>query len=211
MKNILMFGDSNLWGYIAPTEERYPFDVRCPGRVQALLGGEYRVIEDALNGRTYACDDCMFGNKNGTEQLMVALECHRPLDLVCVMLGSNDLKTRFGMTPADVAYAAANMVIRIKSFNYVTHRAPEILIVTPPEITEDIFRAPFGEMFGERAIEYSRRLPAAFDAFLPQFGVHLLHASAVCRPGTEDGLHLEPEGHAALAEALAREIRKIIG
>ncbi|MEA4824346.1 MAG: GDSL-type esterase/lipase family protein [Clostridiaceae bacterium] len=216
MKNILIFGDSNMWGYIAPTEERYPYGVRCPGRVQAILGGDYRVVEDALNGRTYACADCMFGDKNGTEQLMIALECHRPLDLLCVMLGTNDCKSRFAMTPTEIAYAAANMVIKVKNFNYVTHKCPEILLITPPEITGDIHKAPFGEMFGDRAIELSRRLPAAFDALLPpnggsQFGAHLFHASAVCRPGTEDGLHLDARGHAALAEALAREIRGILG
>ncbi len=211
MKNILVFGDSNTWGYLPPQEDRYPYDVRYPGRLQMLLGEKYHVIEDGLNGRTVALDDSMFGNKNGTEQLKIALECHRPLDLLIVMLGSNDLKKRFSMTACDIAFEMVHLILTVKSFNYIVHRCPEILIVSPPYIGDAWDRSMFSDMFGKEAYDKSRELAGWYQKLLPGFGARVFDAAQVCEAGPIDGLHLDPAGHRKLADALFTEVKNIIG
>ncbi len=104
MKKILCYGDSNTWGHIPVTGGRYGDDVRWTGVLQAALGEGYRVIEEGLNGRTTVHDDPIEGvYKNGKHYLIPCLESHRPLDLVIMMLGTNDLKMRFSLPPSDIA------------------------------------------------------------------------------------------------------------
>ena len=97
MRRILCFGDSNTWGYDPATGERFDEQTRWTGVLQAALGGDYTVIEEGLNGRTTVWDDPIEGHKNGHEYLVPCLETHRPLDLVVLMLGTNDLKRRFSL------------------------------------------------------------------------------------------------------------------
>ena len=92
MKNILCFGDSNTWGYEPLVARRYPADVRWPGVLQNSLGSDYRVIEEGLNGRTTFINEDERPLRSGSDVLPIILESHRPLNLVVVMLGTNDLK-----------------------------------------------------------------------------------------------------------------------
>ncbi|MBQ9959278.1 MAG: acylhydrolase, partial [Oscillospiraceae bacterium] len=94
-KRILCYGDSNTWGYIGGVGERFGRDVRWTGRLQTLLGSDYTVIEEGLNSRTTVWDDPVEMHKNGYTYLMPCLQTHRPLDLVIIMLGTNDLERRF--------------------------------------------------------------------------------------------------------------------
>ena len=97
-KRILCYGDSNTWGYMV-TGGRFPEDVRWPMRLQMLLGDGYTVIEEGFNGRTTVFDDPVEGgHKSGLTYLPPCVMSHSPLDLIIIMLGSNDLKKRFGMT-----------------------------------------------------------------------------------------------------------------
>ena len=92
MKRILCYGDSNTWGFIPGTGERYPADVRWPGVLAALLGRGVHVVENGINGRTTAIDDPGYPCRNGKEGLGYALLAEKPFDLVILMLGTNDLK-----------------------------------------------------------------------------------------------------------------------
>jgi len=93
MKNILAFGDSLTWGYIAGLRERHPFDVRWPNVLAAGLDGKARVIEEGHNGRTTVFDDpTTLDDRNGANVLPVMLSTHQPLDLVIILLGTNDIK-----------------------------------------------------------------------------------------------------------------------
>ena len=52
-KRIVCFGDSNTWGYIPVTGERYDETIRWPARLQEMLGYERcTVVEEGLTGRT---------------------------------------------------------------------------------------------------------------------------------------------------------------
>ena len=93
MKNILAFGDSLTWGFIAGSFERHPFDVRWPNVLAAGLHGKARVIEEGHNGRTTVFDDpTTLDDRNGAKALPMLLSTHTPLDLVIIMLGTNDIK-----------------------------------------------------------------------------------------------------------------------
>ena len=107
MKSILCYGDSNTWGYDPQTRSRFPHDVRWTGVLASSLGTGYRVVEEGLNGRTTRWDDPIEAGRNGLTFLQPCLESHLPLDLVIVMLGTNDLKQRFGLSASDIAQSAA--------------------------------------------------------------------------------------------------------
>ena len=98
MKNILCFGDSNTWGYSPLDKSRHPIDRRWTGMLQQALGPEHRILEQGLNGRTTFKNEEGEDAKpmrSGSQALPMILESQRPLDLVIVMLGTNDVKNRF--------------------------------------------------------------------------------------------------------------------
>ncbi|MCW5845462.1 MAG: hypothetical protein KIT77_29690, partial [Caldilinea sp.] len=103
MKRILCFGDSNTWGYDPVSQDRYARNARWPGVLRQQIGAGYEVIEEGLNGRTTVWNDPIEGYKNGRDYLIPCLETHRPLDLVIILLGTNDLKKRFSLSAYDIA------------------------------------------------------------------------------------------------------------
>ena len=96
-KTILCYGDSNTWGYDPVNACRYDRNIRWPGVLQKELGQAYYVKEEGLCGRTTVWDDPVEGHKNGLKQLTPILHSHCPLDLVVIMLGTNDLKMRYSV------------------------------------------------------------------------------------------------------------------
>ncbi len=104
MKTVLCYGDSNTWGSDPETGERFAPDVRWPGVLRRSLGEGYWVIEEGLGGRTTVRDDPIEGaHKNGRAYLRACLESHKPIDLMTIMLGTNDLKARFAASASDIA------------------------------------------------------------------------------------------------------------
>ena len=97
MKTVVCFGDSNTWGYMPSGEGRYPFEKRWTTIVQRELGDNYFVIPEGLNGRTTVFEDPVEGDKSGLSHLSTILETHKPMDLIVILLGTNDLKNRFGL------------------------------------------------------------------------------------------------------------------
>lgn len=210
MKTVLCYGDSNTYGYIPETGMRYPRDVRYPGVLQKLLGDEYAVIEEGCNGRTTIYGESNEEWKNGLDYLKPCLNSHKPVDIVVMMLGSNDLKTFFNLTADRIAYGAGVLVDVIQEFmpekqGYV----PKILLISPPEIGENIARSPFYGEFDEKSIEESRRFPECYRALAEEKGCLYLNAAEYIKPSEFDSLHLTPEGHRILAEKVAEVVRGI--
>ena len=130
MKTILCYGDSNTYGYNPANGMRYPKNVRWPGCLGILLGNEYEVIEEGCNGRTTVFDDPIEGWKNGLDYLRPCLNTHKPIDLVIMMLGSNDLKEVFGAEAKDSAAGAATLVdVIIKFTEEKQGFVPKILFI----------------------------------------------------------------------------------
>ncbi|HBI63697.1 MAG TPA: acylhydrolase [Clostridiales bacterium] len=215
VKTIVCYGDSNTHGYDPLTGGRYDYAVRWPGQLQRLLGQDYYVVEEGLNSRTTVCDDpCYDDNKNGAALLPAIVKTHMPIDLLIVMLGSNDMKLRFHMGAADIARGAALLVQSAKAVSAAKSAdgtACEILLTAPPAITEDLRNGDGIAEFGERAMHVSAELSERYARAAHEAGVHFFDAAAVVRPSSADGLHLTPEGHTALARAMAEQCRSILG
>ena len=98
MINILCYGDSNTFGSIPKENKRYSINERWTGRLQNILGNDYRIIEEGLGGRTTVFDDPFEPGRNGIAYIEIALETHKPLDLIILALGTNDVKAHFSAT-----------------------------------------------------------------------------------------------------------------
>ena len=208
MKTILCYGDSNTWGYNAEDACRFAPDVRWPGVMRNMLGEEYLVTEEGLNGRTTVWDDPIEGYKNGREYLIPCLETHKPLDLVILALGINDLKQRFSVSAWDIAAGAGVLVDIVKQSQAGPNgTAPKALLVSPPVVGK---LTEFAEMF-EGAPDKSRRLGEHFRRVAAERGVPLLDLAGIVTTTDLDGIHLEADQHRRLGETMAAKVREIIG
>ena len=210
MKNILCFGDSNTFGS-DPHGGRHPYGVRWTGRLQQLLGDGYRVIEEGCGGRTTVFEDEIELGRCGRTSLPVCLSTHKPLDLVILMLGTNDLKARFSLTGWDLRQAMEQLLRIIDTYPYAPwYEKPQVLLVSPIRIGPRVAEGPFG-CFTAEAAERSLLFPAAYRAAAEACGAHFLDAASVASPSEEDQLHMDAAGHAALADALCDKVRAILG
>jgi len=209
-KTILCYGDSNTYGFMPGTGARYPKNVRYSGRLQMLLGDYYTVIEEGCNGRTTLHDDPVDGWKNGMDYLRPCLASHKPVDVVILMLGSNDLKDTFHLTAMEIAEDAGRLVEVIKEFTVLKQGfAPKIILVSPPEIGKGIAASPFAGAFSEASIAESRKFPACYRVVAEKLGCIFFNAAEYVYPSDVDSLHLTEEGHKTMAEKLAELIKKI--
>lgn len=210
MKNILCFGDSNTFAS-HPLGGRHPYDVRWTGRLQALLGAEYRVIEEGLGGRTTVFEDQISPGRNGRAALPAAIATHNPIDLIVVMLGTNDLKAQYHATMWDLGRAMEQLMHIIDAYEYAPHyKKPQVLLVSPIEVGEGIEDSPFG-CFTREAVDKSRLFAKEYAPVAEKYGAHFFDAASVAYPSREDQLHMDAESHRALADALADKIRRILG
>src|SRR5271167_1703450 len=159
MAVIVAFGDSNTWGYDPATATRFPPDVRWTGVMRRELGADHSVIEEGLNGRTTVFLDPIEPDRRGADYLPPCLRSHAPLNVVIIALGCNDLKSRFGVSPSDIALGAERLVTMARAELVGPGGAPpKILLVAPPPLAE---LTAFADMFlGAR--EKSTRLGARY-------------------------------------------------
>ena len=209
MTTILCYGDSNTYGYDPRTGLRYGEDIRWTGRLASILGREeYCVIEEGCNGRTTIHDDPIDGWKNGLDYLKPCLNSHKPIDIVILMLGSNDLKSNFGLSASEIADGAGVLVETIQSFTEEKQGfVPSIVLISPPEIGEGITDSPFYGRFLEDAISRSREFAKHYRAVAERFGCVYLNAAEWIKASEADSLHLDPEAHRILAEKLAEVVK----
>lgn len=207
MKNILCYGDSNTWGYNPDTGKRLNNNKRWPGILSNDLGRGYRVIEEGLNGRTTVWDDPFHGGfKNGRDYLIPCLASHKPLDLVILFLGTNDLKMRFSLTPSEVTHGIRVLTdIILKSEAGIDEKPPELLLIAPPLIKTARHFTRFSEEF-EKGEEKSVKLGEYYKEVAEEFGCEFIDASQVVKASALDGIHLDENGHIDLG----REIAKIV-
>ena len=209
MKTILCYGDSNTWGHIPLSGERFPVDIRWPGVLRTQLGNDYWVIEEGMNGRTTVMDDPVVDGRNGKRYLMPCLESHKPLDLVVMMLGSNDLKPKFSLTAFDIARGLSTLVdITQKSGTGVDCAAPQLLIISPPHVVPINDDPDLKEEF-EGAANKSQQLAKYYTKVAQNTGCHFLDAAEIVTPSPRDGVHLEASEHEKLGKAVAAQVNEI--
>ena len=201
MKNILCFGDSNTFG-TNPKGGRHQRFARWPGRLSQLLGEEYYVIEEGMGGRTTVWDDPLEPKRCGIQFLPVALQSHKPLDMVIVCLGTNDCKAHFQASPKVIAKGAERLVKTIQEFDYgAGMKTPKILLISPIHIGDDVEHSPFAS-FDSTAPEKSKALAPYFEEVARQHNCLFLDASQAASPSSLDQLHMDEENHGKLAEAV---------
>lgn len=209
MKTILCYGDSNTYGYNPVTGGRWPEDIRWTGRLQKLLGMEYKVIEEGCNGRTTMYKAPGEGWKSGLEYLKPCLNSHKPVDAVVMMLGTNDLKNTFGLSTEKIAAGAERLVQEIHEYAAEKQKfCPKIILVSPPEVGEKISSLSFGDHFDDDAVTRSREFPVWYKAVAERNECIFLDAAKVVRASEEDALHLMPEEHEKFAEAVCACIKE---
>ena len=207
MKTILFYGDSNTWGFDPLTRERYPFEKRWTSICAGLLGDGYCCIPAGMNGRTTAFDDPLKGCRNGLEGLDYELQTHKPLDLVAVMLGTNDLKY------TDAAGSAAGMEALVEKILSANRRfclsspvfpdGANILLISPVRLMQDI-----SETGRNDASAQSKKLSGLYGEIARKYRLEFLDAAEVTAPSEADGVHLDADGHERMGSAAAESVKR---
>ncbi|WP_435257480.1 SGNH/GDSL hydrolase family protein [Thioclava sp. FR2] len=211
MPILLTFGDSNTHG-TPPIEvrgeyRRFGADIRWPQVCLRQLGAGWELAEEGLPGRTAAFDDPVMGDHmNGRSGLRIALQSHGPIDVLTIMLGTNDVKARFASTPDMVLAGVAGLVDVAQSLEMQQrHGGFKILLICPPPVEE--VGPIMGEFYGAAA--RSRGLPSLYRAFAKARGIGFLDAGDVIAVSPVDGIHYEAEAHGKLGVAVADAITRL--
>ena len=210
VRRILCFGDSNTYGYI-PTGGRYDAHTRWPMHMAEVLGEGYEVVEEGFNGRTLVYDDPVEGGfKSGLAYLPPCLMSHNPLDAVVIMLGANDAKRRFGLTPATIGQCMMQLVKTAKLYAMDAHGNPSRIIITsPPPFLDNLMETRHGEHFGPQAIEVTRGLAAEYLRISKLLRCDFFDAGPYGEVSRLDAVHMTANGHIRLAEAMAEKIKSL--
>ncbi|MDQ2065994.1 SGNH/GDSL hydrolase family protein [Xinfangfangia sp. CPCC 101601] len=209
IRTVLLFGDSNTHGtkpmHALSDLGRYDRSERWAGLLQGLLP-QWHVIEEGHPGRTTLHDDPIEGpHRNGLKVLPALLDSHRPLDLVVIMLGTNDLKERFSVNAGDIALSVGRLVQEIRgSVAGPEGTAPQVLVIAPPPIIET---GCLAEIFAGGAAK-SHQLAKRMQAMAAREGVAFLDAGNLVEVSPIDGIHYGPEANPVLAEAIAEAITR---
>ncbi len=174
----------------------------------AELGPGWDVIGEGLSGRTTVHDDPIEGaHKNGRTYLTPCIQSHAPLDLVILMLGTNDLKRRFNQPASEVAMGIGTLIHDIRDFNPGwPGRTPEIFVVAPPPMKDELHE--WNSVFAG-APSKSRELALEFEIMADSLEVHFMDAGKIAQSDPRDGFHLGIEAHRAIGLALAEVISAI--
>lgn len=211
-KRIMCFGDSNTWGYIPGDGRRFDENVRWTGLIQKSLGDEYRIIEEGMSGRTSVYDVMWAPVRNGSDQLYACLLSQKPLDLVVLMIGTNDLNFTSASGAADGIRRLLAIIhhANVKSGERtpVFPNGERILLVSPIHVSQCVKAMDVPDRIKGMA-DKSLNFAAEYEKIAKSYHIDFLDAAQYAKPDEVDGLHLSDKGHAALAKALDEKIRDI--
>lgn len=212
MKTVLTYGDSLTWGSDPESGGRHNHDDLWPSVLQAGLGTQARVVADGLRGRTTAYDehlaDC---DRNGARTLPTALYTHAPVDLVIMMLGTNDMKPHIAGTAIAAMQGMRRLISIVQNHNsgLVEQSPPDILIIAPPPLCETADHE-FAAMFAG-GLEQSTMLRSHYADLADEKGVGFYDASSVAHASPIDGVHLDAANTRAIGKAIVPITRLMIG
>ena len=207
MAVILCYGDSNTHG-TAPLErlgqfERHPLGCRWPDNAQRVLGHDHQVISEGLPGRTTVHDDVVEGGmRNGLTVLPAILQSHAPIDLMVLMLGTNDLKHRFSVTAFEIARSLERLILAARAEGVVR----DLLLVAPVPVRETgVLRDVFAGA-ETRQKDLSTHIAAAAD----RQNVSFFDAGEVVSVSDVDGVHWDVAAHHEMGMQIGRKIRELL-
>ncbi|CCX87978.1 lysophospholipase L1 and related esterases [Clostridium sp. CAG:590] len=207
MKNILCFGDSNTYGLIPGVNGRYEWGVRWTSLLdRRVRKSGYRVVEEGLCGRTTVFEDAVRQGRKGLSWLPVLLEAHSPIDIVVLMLGTNDCKTLYHADAETIADGMESLVEVVRTFDPKI----EIVVVSPIALGEGVGAEGYDPEFNENSVWVSRGLPETYRQVAKKWNSHFLAASDYAEPSVTDREHMDVEGHYHFAKGIGDLIEKII-
>lgn len=207
---ILCYGDSNTWGYISGSDhQRYGNNERWTKILSNLLGKKFEIIEEGLNSRTLLSDDSRPGKegKNGYKYLIPCLDTHDPIDLVILMLGTNELKYTFNKSAKDIGEMLETYFVKtiLNRKSQLRDTYPKLLIIAPPIVSENREYREDDKYKG--ASSKSKELNDIYKIIAEKYNCYFL-SNKDLKTGI-DGVHLTKESHKILAENLRDIINKI--
>ena len=213
MKTIVCYGDSNTWGH-PPIQDlkqvivRYGIHERWPGVMRDKLGDGFWVIEQGLSARTTVFDDPVEGlHKNGRTYLLPCLESAQPVDLVTIMLGTNDMKTRFAAPAFDIALGISQLAASVLSGNFGPNGTrPKVLIICPPPLAK---LTTFAELF-IGGHEKAALLAGYYKGHADTLGCGFLNAGEYVTTSDIDGVHFDVSEHKKLGIAVAEKVKQML-
>ena len=208
-KTILVFGDSNTFGTPPMLSRagicaRYGKNIRWPMIMQNYLKPEWEIIEEGLPGRTTSLPDPEMGDHmNGQTGLKIALNSHGPIDLLVIMLGTNDSKIQFGIEANQIASGLASLLnIANTPDMQLKHNNFETLIITPPQVKE---RNALEKIFF-KANKQTASLNHFYGQLSEKYEISNINAGDFIETSETDGVHFEPEAHQTLGKLVAEYI-----
>lgn len=212
-KTIVCFGDSNTHGYDSSTGRRFDENHRYPGLLANYLGENYHIHEEGLSGRTTVFDDPLFEGLSGLSMIAPVLLTHEPVDLLIIMLGTNDTKERFCANAENIAKGLERLTRKAMSVTDAwRHGTPNILLVAPPPIDRKYETTRVVNEMGRGCAEKTEELAHYYEQTSQLIGCFFLDAGQI--PGIkmhpEDYMHLDQASHELLARRLAEIIPEII-
>ena len=208
-RHIVCLGDSNTHGYTPEPVPGFRFseEERWTCRLQAALGADWLVIEEGLPGRTTVFEDPVEEGMSALPYLYPCLMSHAPVELLVLMLGTNDTKERLGANACAIGKGLRRLLRKAQTIDCWAGGRANILVIAPLCIGEGATRSPVAQEMGAGCVDKSRRLPGQFRATARELGCHFLDANTLgLSYNTIDHMHLTRDGHARLAEALAARI-----
>lgn len=214
MKNVLIYGDSLVYGKMPGIPTRYPREKNFIGVLERALGNEYQIVDEGLRARTLAGENSFFPERNGLEQFGPIYGSHVPLDLVCLFLGTNDCNRGDTKTEEDVYRAFTSYIEKIALWNknLSIEIVPKILIIAPPLIrgSEVMKDEGISKIFSELSGERSEMLALIYEKFSKENGCIFFDASKYCVASDGEGVHLDEVNNMKLGQALAEIIQSSI-
>lgn len=204
---ILCIGDSNTWGY--NPENGWRITNRWT-RVLGDLCPEHEIIEEGLNGRTVNSVDPTFPERRVLSNLKVILMTHKPVDMVILMLGTNEFKKIFPATAEYVGEAIEEcMEIILDKKMWDKFPVPKLLVVSPVTIRREL--KVNGDVFGgfdDKSVDESERLADVLRNICEKYGVDFLDAAEYAEASLIDNIHMDEENHVKLGKALAERVKE---
>lgn len=234
MKQILCFGDSNTWGYDGESRKRLPwgkrwtsllqekFDVetakqgiqagnntagqREAGNAEHKSGESVRIIEEGLCGRTTIFEDPLRDGRRGTALLPTLLETHDGVDVIVLMLGTNDCKTVFGASAEVIGKGIARLLDQIAAY------APEakVLLISPIYLGEKVWQEGYDQEFSRESVIVSRNLQPVYEKIAAERHISFLPAASYVHCCDADQEHLNAAGHKKFAEVVYRKVQELL-
>ena len=202
MKTIVCYGDSNTYGYNPENGFRYEYEERWTTILQKELKDSAIVIPEGLNGRTTSFEDELRPGRNGATYLDPCLHSHGPIDLVVLMLGTNDCKTIFGASAEIIGKGIARLLEQINQYA----DKMKVLVISPIYLGEKVWQDGYDQEFSPESVEVSKKLEPVYEKVAGKYGKRFMRAADYANPSEADQEHMDGQSHKILADAIYRKL-----